>query len=237
MNREPSEQMIHDIVSMAWHDLRVKILYEDAEWIARKILSNARERDSVYRVSIQRLSKLVDQVQQRGRRNSGLMDWFDEQEDEEYRPARRNASTDSSVSGRVQWKDYRCGVCGNVQSFSTNHYGQILGHCDSCSWKSEGYGPGVRMFGTVHRNFYWVNDPEAPPTLKPSDDRRNARYGGDPHWMTARFDSECSKCKRPIRKHDEIFYFPTGKRVFCNYDQCGVKASREFEAARFDEGY
>lgn len=62
------------------------------------------------------------------------------------------------------------------------------------------------------------------------------RYKGDPRWMTAKYDSVCYVCKKPIKKYDRIFYYPNGKHVLCSKIDCGEKAAREFASAAFDEG-
>ena len=166
------------------------------------------------------------------RRNSGLMDWFDEQEDEEHRPARRNSRSGSMNRATAYQLDKNNG------EFYASYDEESGGWCvfgTESGFAYESYSdPEQATERAADMNFYAKAGEHV---AVAHGHRRNARYGGDPQWMTARFDSECSKCKRSIRKHDEIFYFPNGKRVFCNYDQCGVKASREFEAARFDEGY
>jgi hypothetical protein len=47
-------------------------------------------------------------------------------------------------TGQVRTRQYRCTACGNVQDFSTNHDGNVIGYCDhrlakkpgqGCSWK------------------------------------------------------------------------------------------------------
>lgn len=59
----------------------------------------------------------------------------------------------------------------------------------------------------------------------------------DPYWLTARFNSKCSnpKCGREIKKGERAFYFPNGKSIRCDRDECGGQASRDFEAAKADE--
>ena len=61
------------------------------------------------------------------------------------------------------------------------------------------------------------------------------RYSKDPYWLSARFASDCSQCRRSIKKGEDIFYYPIGKRVLCNHPACGGAASAEFEGARADE--
>ena len=41
----------------------------------------------------------------------------------------------------------------------------------------------------------------------------------------------------PIKKGDDIFYFPNGHRVLCAAGACGGQASRDFEAAAADEEF
>ncbi len=62
---------------------------------------------------------------------------------------------------------------------------------------------------------------------------RRRAYPRDPYWTIARFDSECSGCGEAIRTGERIFYYPQGKAVYSG--GCAKRASREFEAARFDE--
>jgi hypothetical protein len=56
-----------------------------------------------------------------------------------------------------------------------------------------------------------------------------------PYWITARYSSNCSQCKAPTRKGEQIFYYPNNRTVLCSGEDCGKKASREFEANQFDE--
>lgn len=63
------------------------------------------------------------------------------------------------------------------------------------------------------------------------------RYSSDPHWTTARMTDRCRKCDQLVRKGDRMFYYPATRTVLCSADACGGQASRDFEAARFDEGF
>ena len=58
---------------------------------------------------------------------------------------------------------------------------------------------------------------------------------GDPKWIKAKFSSSCHGCKRTVKKGDDIFYYPIDRTVLCDAPNCGLKASQEFEAAKFDE--
>ncbi len=57
---------------------------------------------------------------------------------------------------------------------------------------------------------------------------------GDPYWMTARFPGKDSK-GRPVRKGDKVFYYPRTRTMLTGEE--AERASREFDAAVFDEGY
>ncbi len=57
----------------------------------------------------------------------------------------------------------------------------------------------------------------------------------DPYWLTAKFNGNCSKCKATIRKGQRAFYYPSSKTIYCESDDCGGAASRDFESMRFDE--
>ena len=57
----------------------------------------------------------------------------------------------------------------------------------------------------------------------------------DPYWLTAKFASNCSKCKATIKRGARIFYYPSSKTVLCDHDDCGGAAERDFAAAMFDE--
>ena len=39
------------------------------------------------------------------------------------------------------------------------------------------------------------------------------KYAGDPRQITARFPSTCHTCGKPIKKGEEIIYWPNGKKV------------------------
>lgn len=63
------------------------------------------------------------------------------------------------------------------------------------------------------------------------------RYSRDPYWLTAKFDSKCTKkgCDATIKKGDRAFYYPSSKSCYCQKDECGGQASRDFESACQDE--
>lgn len=72
--------------------------------------------------------------------------------------------------------------------------------------------------------------------------RQNLRTGsqkviaarGDPYWMDAKYPGKDSK-GRPFKKGDRVFYYPRTKTFLTGPD--AEQASRDMDAARFDEGY
>ncbi len=53
------------------------------------------------------------------------------------------------------FKRYKCEICNSEQMIKTNHFGNCLDYCKTCSWKGIGYGrmPGYYLFGVLHRTF------------------------------------------------------------------------------------
>jgi hypothetical protein len=65
-----------------------------------------------------------------------------------------------------------------------------------------------------------------------------AKYRFDPRWITVRFKgSACPGCKRPIQPGERAFYYPQDRSLYCDGDDCGEAASREFAARAFDEDH
>lgn len=64
-----------------------------------------------------------------------------------------------------------------------------------------------------------------------------AGYSGDPRWIDVRYPTTCSKCGRSIQKGEKAFYYPNGKQFYCDHDDCGGQASRDFGANVFDEDF
>ena len=60
-------------------------------------------------------------------------------------------------------------------------------------------------------------------------------YRNDPRWITAKFNSLCAGCGSQIKRGDDIFYYPTGKKALCSV--CGETQSNQFEAAAADEAF
>jgi hypothetical protein len=61
------------------------------------------------------------------------------------------------------------------------------------------------------------------------------RYKCDPHWITVRFEGECVRCKPPIRPGERAFYYRNEGSLYCEAEECGKVASREFSMEAFDE--
>jgi hypothetical protein len=65
--------------------------------------------------------------------------------------------------------------------------------------------------------------------------RRRLPFPSDPHWLDARFPGHCSRCSRPTKTGDSVYYFPQSRTIFCNSEDCGKHEARQVEAALFDE--
>lgn len=57
---------------------------------------------------------------------------------------------------------------------------------------------------------------------------------GDPYWMVAKYPGKDHK-GNPFKKGDRVFYYPRTKAILTGEE--AQQASRDFDAARFDEGY
>jgi len=66
-----------------------------------------------------------------------------------------------------------------------------------------------------------------------------SRYNRDPYWLTAKFDSKCTRtgCDATIRKGERAFYYPSSRSCYCQKDDCGGQAARDFDAAKQDEAF
>jgi len=55
------------------------------------------------------------------------------------------------------WRLYQCTVCDTETRIGTNHTSSCYNHCKGCSWKSDGFGPGMRMgSGPILRQHTYV---------------------------------------------------------------------------------
>jgi hypothetical protein len=58
--------------------------------------------------------------------------------------------------------------------------------------------------------------------------KRFMKHGGDPYETTARFNSTCNTCKKPIKKGDAIVYWPNGKTAgHIDCDRISLQTSKE----------
>ena len=55
-----------------------------------------------------------------------------------------------------------------------------------------------------------------------------------PYWITAHYGGKCSKCQRPVKKGEDILYYPATKTFLCCYEPCGQQAQRDMDAERQD---
>ncbi len=63
----------------------------------------------------------------------------------------------------------------------------------------------------------------------------NRIYSKDPYWMTTKYPGKCAKCGKRINRGDQVFYYPRTKALFCNNDDCGGAADRDFNSCAFDD--
>jgi hypothetical protein len=62
----------------------------------------------------------------------------------------------------------------------------------------------------------------------------------DPYWITVKFVNpaappQCGTCKKRLVIGERVFYYPSTKTMLCMKDPCGIQASKDFNAAAFDE--
>ena len=57
----------------------------------------------------------------------------------------------------------------------------------------------------------------------------------DPYWLNARFASKCAKCSKVISRGERVFYYPLGKKAYC--ETCGQPMALEFALSVQDEGF
>ena len=55
------------------------------------------------------------------------------------------------------------------------------------------------------------------------------KFVGDPHWITVRWGTKCSKCGKPIAKGEQAFYYPKGKHFYGKACGCGDAAHADFQ--------
>ena len=55
-----------------------------------------------------------------------------------------------------------------------------------------------------------------------------------PYWITAHSGGKCSKCQRPVKKGEDILYYPATRTFLCSYEPCGQQAQRDMDAEKQD---
>jgi hypothetical protein len=69
----------------------------------------------------------------------------------------------------------------------------------------------------------------------PKGEMEMAKYKNDPRWINVKFDGTCTRCKSVIRRGERVFYYPQDRSLYCERENCGQAASRDFNAQVFDE--
>jgi hypothetical protein len=67
--------------------------------------------------------------------------------------------------------------------------------------------------------------------------RRYSNQSRDPYWTTALFPGVCAKCGRDVKRHERIFYYPNGKKLYCESPRCGQAAAADFSAVDDERSY
>jgi hypothetical protein len=49
---------------------------------------------------------------------------------------------------------------------------------------------------------------------------------GDPFWLSAKYEGNCSRCQKAIYIGNRIFYYPRSKKAYC--EGCGKTAEQDF---------
>ena len=62
-----------------------------------------------------------------------------------------------------------------------------------------------------------------------------AKSRSDPRWINVKFNGSCGRCKSVIRRGERAFYYPQDRSLYCERENCGQAASRDFRAHVFDE--
>jgi len=65
--------------------------------------------------------------------------------------------------------------------------------------------------------------------------RRYSNQARDPYWTTALYPCMCVRCGADIRRGARVFYYPNGKKCYCDTPRCGQAAAAEFSAMVADE--
>lgn len=61
------------------------------------------------------------------------------------------------------------------------------------------------------------------------------RYSNDPYWLATKHPGHCAGCGGSFPAGAKVFYYPKGKHCYGGPCKCAEAASRDFEAAAWDE--
>jgi hypothetical protein len=61
------------------------------------------------------------------------------------------------------------------------------------------------------------------------------RRNSAPYWIKARYGGKCQRCEGPVKKGDDVLYFPDSRTLLCNRSECGPQHQRDMDAEKFDE--
>ena len=59
------------------------------------------------------------------------------------------------------------------------------------------------------------------------------RYANDPRQITAKFTSSCTTCNSTVKKGEQLYYWPSSRKVYCL--KCGENDYRRFLSDAADE--
>lgn len=63
------------------------------------------------------------------------------------------------------------------------------------------------------------------------------RFSGNPYWLTTRRPDTCTRCGNHVERGARVFYYPNGRKLLCDAEDCGKQASRDYQAAASDEAF
>lgn len=62
-------------------------------------------------------------------------------------------------------------------------------------------------------------------------------FARDPHWITLRYDGQCTGCAKPVQAGERAFYYPNGKSLYGQACGCGEHQQNVFDAELHDETF
>ena len=91
----------------------------------------------------------------------------------------------------------------------------------------------TKVFGSENKIDFLTGVLEAIKSPKGIGKTIMTRYSKDPRQISAKFSSNCCKCKTRIPKGTTIYYWPASSEVFCS--SCGDAPFRGFLSSVADE--